>query len=77
MTELDLTAENWFNIAGRGWVAAIENGYDLPKGMSAKELVNRYVKIDGLEYWVKAVETFTTSTYNSTQGFGLLIRGDK
>jgi hypothetical protein len=77
MTELDFTADDWFYIRGRGHVASFANGEQLPKGMSARDLRNRYVIIDGKEYWVTGVETPATYTYSRIHPFALLIRGER
>lgn len=67
-------ADDWFKITGRGWVAAIVNESEqLPKNMDPSELLNRYVRIDGKEYYVTGVER---QGY-SRRRFGLLVRGDK
>jgi len=73
--ELDFTADGgWFEIRGRGWVAAVSNRNDeLPLEMKPADLLNRYVLIDGKEYFVTGVETQGYSRRN----FGLLIRGKK
>lgn len=74
MTELDFVADSWFKIAGRGWVAAIENEPDqLPEYTTPRDLLSRYVRIDGKEYYVTGVET---QGY-SRRRFGLLVRGEK
>lgn len=77
MTELDFKADDWFHIRGRGWVATFGNGEQLPERMNPKELYHRYVKIDGKEYWVTGVEMHMTLNYYRSQGFGLIIRGER
>lgn len=72
MTELDFVADDWFQITGRGWVAAI-SGDPLPPKMRPADLLNRYVRIDGKEYYVTGVET---QGFVRTR-FGLLIRGER
>jgi len=72
MTELDFTADGWYNITGRGWVAAI-SGSPLPMHMKPAELAGRYVRIDGKEYYVTGVDI---QGYR-TDRFGLLVRGEK
>jgi len=72
MTELDFTADGWFQIRGRGWVAAI-SGDPLPPRMKPGDLLNQYVLIDGKEYLVTGVET---QGYRRDR-FGLLVRGEK
>lgn len=75
MTELDFTADDWFKITGRGWVATFADATaaGLPEKMHPRELLNRYVRIDGHEYWVTGVEL---QGYNRDK-FGLCVRGDK
>ena len=74
MTELDFKADGWYKITGRGWAASVSNGDEqLPEGMMPTELLNRYVRIDGKEYYVIGVER---AGYSRRQ-FGLLVRGDK
>lgn len=77
MTELDFVADEWFEIRGRGNVATFKNGEQLPPRMSARDLVNRYVRIDGKEYFVTGVETHATYHYSRSSPFGLLIRGKR
>lgn len=72
MTELDFVADSWFEIRGRGWVAAI-SGDPLPEGMNPGDLLHRYVRIDGHEYFVTGVER---AGYVRSY-FGLLVRGPK
>lgn len=81
-SELDFTADEWFNITGRGWVAAFKNCHQLPEGMKTPAvLTNRYVRIDGKEYWVTGVEMFVIGigapSYNRNHSFGLLVRGER
>jgi hypothetical protein len=78
MTELQ--AEGWYNITGRGWVAACRAR---PEEINhPDEYVNRYVNIDGKEYYVTGCETFAVGLggkgkYPHALGFGLIIRGEK
>jgi hypothetical protein len=72
MTELDFVADGWYQITGRGWAAYMSN-VTLPGSMKPGDLLSRYVRIDGKEYWVAGVET---QGY-VTDRFALLIRGEK
>jgi hypothetical protein len=75
ITELDFTADDWFEIAGRGHVATFSDATaaGLPEKMHPRELLNRYVRIDGNEYYVTGVEL---QGYNRDK-FGLCIRGPR
>ncbi len=78
MTELH--ADEWYNITGRGWVASCSSR---PEEVNHPgEYLNRYVNIDGKEYYITGVETFAiglgrTGHYPHALGFGLLIRGQR
>lgn len=73
LSELDFVADGWFEITGRGWVAAFSTADQLPKRMHPKELLGRYVRIDGKEYYVTGVEL----QGNNRDKFGLCVRGMK
>lgn len=78
MTELH--ADNWYNITGRGWVAACSKRPSEVKHPG--EYLHRYVNIDGKEYYVTGVETFAiyvgdNGIYPQSLGFGLIVRGEK
>ena len=75
ISDLDLVADGWYKVTGRGWAAAIinENDSQLPPEIELRALLNKFVRVDGRERYVVGVETQGYSRKN----FGLLIRGEK
>lgn len=68
---LELTAEGWYTITGRGHVAGIINDPpQIPEDMDPSDLLNTKVFIDGRRYFVLGVERQGYSRRN----FGLLVR---
>lgn len=71
---IELHAADWFQIAGRGWVAAIDNGNEqLPYFVDPSDLLSQHIRIDDKEYYVTGVER---QGY-SRRKFGVLVRGEK
>ncbi len=69
-TPLNLTAGDWYQIRGRGWVATFP-GVD---GLNARELHGQRVVIDGKTYTVLGVETHAMPDAAVTgKPFGLLV----
>ena len=70
---IELRADDWFQITGRGWVATFDNVFERQEGLhpdfDPRELLGRQVKIDGKEYKVHGVETQGYIRHR----FGLLI----
>lgn len=69
-----MNSSGWFEIRGRGNVAAIDNSMDqLPPSVELRDLLNQWVVIDGKKYYVVGVETQGYSRRN----FALCIRGPR
>lgn len=64
----EFTAQEWFTITGRGDVAAIKG---IP-GYKPEGLLHRYVKVDGIECYVRGVEMFAIPDPTG-RDFGLLV----
>lgn len=63
----------WMEIRGRGWAIAVRNpgGYPEPGVLAGQR-----VRIDGVEYDVRGVETFRiVRPYPESYGFSLLVAG--
>jgi hypothetical protein len=71
---IELTGAEWFEISGRGTVAAFRNDPDqLPQNIGPRDLYHKWVIIDDKDYYIIGVETQGYSRKN----FGLLIMGEK
>jgi len=71
---IELQAQEWFDITGRGKVAVCQG---MPPGMThPAELLGETVRIDGTEYLVRGTEQlggyWTSNPYSKP--YGLLVR---
>lgn len=75
---MELHAQSWYTVTGRGKVASI-NREQLPPGPpDGRDLLNQEVMIDGEHYIVSGVESCRVMHHNQTErcsmGYGLLVK---